>query len=199
MVLLRTWHAIHDHFKGDKNKLFLFTLAMLVITEVPIWMFTALDLLALPSLHQYRLHYAREVSDHLGNRVYPPWEVVKKTMKVAEFNLLFAYLVPGYLAIKASNALKIYLYDFDRESLTYWRAFKESLAITVVADIMFYWIHRFLHTSSYYTACVFFVCLVSRVFSWPLAAGAVAKLTRRPRPARTVGTRCTTSTSTALR
>jgi len=86
---------------------------------------------------QYRLHYNSDVSGHLGNRVYPPWEVIKATAKVAEFNFLFAYLIPGYLAIKAANALGIYIYDADRE-VDYKRIIKETFLISIVADFCFY-------------------------------------------------------------
>jgi len=75
--------------------------------------------------------------------------VIKATAKVAEFNFLFAYLIPGYLAIKAGNALGIYIYDADRE-VDYKRIIKETFLISVVADFCFYGLHRMVHMPQLY-------------------------------------------------
>lgn len=89
-MLPQLWKSIYDKYKGDPGKLTLLTMVVLLLTEIPIYAFTALDLLGLPQLYKYRLHYAQDVSDHLGKRVYPPWSVVKEALKVSEFNLIFA-------------------------------------------------------------------------------------------------------------
>ena len=91
-----------------------------------------------------RLHYAGDFAEHLGKRVYPPWDVVKAVFKKAEFNFLFAYAIPGALMIHIANKLKIFVYDTDRE-LTWKRLIKETLAISVVADLLFYAVHRVVH------------------------------------------------------
>ena len=62
---------------------------------------------------------------------------------------MFAYLIPGYLAIKAANALKIYIYDTDRE-LDYARLIKETILISFVADLCFYGLHRLVHLPDLY-------------------------------------------------
>jgi sterol desaturase/sphingolipid hydroxylase (fatty acid hydroxylase superfamily) len=118
---------------------------------MPIYLFTFLDILKLDSLFKYRLHYARSVSGHLDTRHYPPMEVIKDVAKTAEFNFLFAYAVPGYLAISAANKLGIHVYDTDRE-LTWKRLAKEVLLISVVADFCFYGLHRLMHTPEFYQA-----------------------------------------------
>ena len=111
-----------------------------------------LDILKLPSLYKYRIHYTDEVSSHLGERVYPPNHVLWNALKRNEFNLLFAYVIPGYLAIQAGNYLKIFVFDEtkDREKITWKRILKEALCITFVADVLFYWVHRLLHSSQWW-------------------------------------------------
>ena len=69
--------------------------------------------------------------------------------KVSEFNFLFAYVVPGALAIHAANKLKIFVYDTERE-VSWWRLLKETFFISVVADMLFYWQHRAMHTPALY-------------------------------------------------
>ena len=76
--------------------------------------------------------------------MYPPWDVVKATAKVAEFNFLFAYALPGALMIHIANKLGIFVYDTERE-ITWKRLIKESIAISIVADLMFYAVHRVVH------------------------------------------------------
>jgi len=148
-MLLDLWKKIHDHYKGDPAKITLLTIVMLVVSDMPLYFFTLLDLLKLKSLYKYRLHYANEVSAHLGSRVYPPWEVVKETAKNAEFNFIFAYVIPGYLAIKAANKLKIFIYDTERE-VSIKRIVKETIAISLLADVFFYLVHRVVHLPQYY-------------------------------------------------
>lgn len=148
-MIIGWWQRIFDHYKGDPGKITLLTMGMLCLSETPLYVFTLLDILKLPQLYKYRLHYAGEVSDHLGVRVYPPWNVIKATFKECEFNFLFAYLIPGYLAIKAANKLKIFVYDTDRE-ITYKRLIKETIMISVVADFMFYFVHRIVHQPGWY-------------------------------------------------
>ncbi|KAH9251797.1 hypothetical protein BASA81_010240 [Batrachochytrium salamandrivorans] len=122
---------------------------MLIISEGPLYFFTLLDLLQLKSLYKYRVHYSSEVSSHLGTRVYPPVEALVQALKVTEFNLLFAYLIPGSLGIAAANKLGIFVYDTDRE-VSWTRIIKEAFVITVVADSMFYWVHRMVHLPQFY-------------------------------------------------
>ena len=56
-VLRRLYTKLHTYYKGDPGKLTLFTMFVLVLSEMPIYFFTLLDLLKLKSLWKYRLHY----------------------------------------------------------------------------------------------------------------------------------------------
>lgn len=147
--IVEHWKKLHDYFKGDPGKLTMATIPMLFASEIPIYFFTLLDYLALPSLAKFRLHYGGDFAEHLGQRVYPPWDVVKATAKVAEFNFLFAYAIPGALMIHIANKLGIFVYDTERE-ITWKRLIKESIAISIVADLMFYAVHRVVHLDGWY-------------------------------------------------
>lgn len=149
MPLPELWKKLHDHCKGDPGKLTLLTILMLVVSDLPLYAFTLLDILKLPSLYKYRLHYAKDVAGHLGNRVYPPLDVIKHAAKVGEFNFIFAYVIPGYLAIKAANKLKIFVYDTDRE-ISWKRLIKETVMISLLADVCFYLVHRVVHRPGLY-------------------------------------------------
>lgn len=148
-MLLDLWKKIHDHYKGDPGKITLLTILMLVISDMPLYFFTLLDILKLPSLYKYRLHYATGVTEHLGSRVYPPMKAILHAAKNGEFNFIFGYVIPGYLMIKLANKLKIFVYDTDRE-LTWKRLIKETILISVLADFMFYGFHRVVHTPALY-------------------------------------------------
>jgi len=102
--LARFYRRLWNHCKGDKGKLTLFTIVVLIFSEWPIVLFTALDVLKLKSLYKYRLHYDPELAGHLGVRKYPPNDLIWKTAKVAERNFFFAYVFPGALLIKIQQA-----------------------------------------------------------------------------------------------
>merc|ERR1711871_1853941 len=89
-ILARMYSRLHKYYKGDPGKLTLFTMVVLVASELPIYFFTLLDLLKLPGLWKYRLHYDQTETRHLGVRNYPPVDLVWKTAKGAEFNFLCA-------------------------------------------------------------------------------------------------------------
>ena len=56
-ILSRLYTRLFKYYKGDPGKLTLFTMFVLVLSEMPIYFFTLLDLLKLKSLWKYRLHY----------------------------------------------------------------------------------------------------------------------------------------------
>jgi sterol desaturase/sphingolipid hydroxylase (fatty acid hydroxylase superfamily) len=149
-IIARMYRKLWERFKGDKGKLMLFTIVVLVFSEWPLWLFTGLDVLKLKSLYKYRLHYDPEVAGHLGVRKYPPNDLIWKTAKVAEFNFLCAYVIPGSVLIKIASKLGIYVYDTDHKDITWGRILKETFTISVFSDIAFYWLHRFLHTPRFY-------------------------------------------------
>eukprot|EP00510_Aplanochytrium_minuta_P000195 CAMPEP_0184019188 /NCGR_PEP_ID=MMETSP0954-20121128/8603_1 /TAXON_ID=627963 /ORGANISM="Aplanochytrium sp, Strain PBS07" /LENGTH=268 /DNA_ID=CAMNT_0026300807 /DNA_START=242 /DNA_END=1048 /DNA_ORIENTATION=+ len=128
------------------------TIAVLLLSEAPIYFFTLLDILKLKSLYKYRLHYARDLTEHLGSRKYPPLSLILSTLKNAEYNFFLAYVIPGALLIKLGSKLGIYAYDTDEgeEKVTWKRLFKESFMISIVADLLFYGLHRLMHTPRFY-------------------------------------------------
>ena len=99
-------------------------IVMLIISEAPMYLFTLLDILKLKALYKYRLHYTKEVSSHLGLRVYPPISTILSALKTTEKNFWFAYVLPGSLAIQIANKLGIFVYDTDKE-LDWKRIVKE--------------------------------------------------------------------------
>jgi len=149
-LLARLYKRLYDHYEGDKGKLTLFTIVMLIISDVPIYFYTLLDLLQLPWLYKYRLHYKPELVGHLGARKYPPRSVTWKCLKGAEMNFIFAYVIPGALAIKLADKLRIYVYDTEEKSVNWRRILMETFKISVLSDFCFYALHRFMHTDGWY-------------------------------------------------
>lgn len=149
-ALARLYRKLWMHYNGDRGKLMLFTIVMLLLSETPIWFFTALDVLKLKSVFKYRLHYAAHLTEHLGIRKYPPTRLLMKAAKIAEFNFFFAYVIPGTLLIKLANKLGIFVYDTDHQGITWRRIIKEVFCISVLCDTSFYWMHRTLHRPSLY-------------------------------------------------
>lgn len=58
-------------------------------------------------------------------------------------------MIPGTIGIKIANKLGLYVYDTD-EKVSWWRLIKETILISVVADMMFYGIHRIVHQPQWY-------------------------------------------------
>ena len=144
--LYKRW--IYNKFKGDPGKLTLYTLNVLLLSEVPIYFFTLLDILKLKSLFKYRLHYNKDVVEHLGLRKYPPLNVLVNAAKVSEFNFFFAYYFPAWFFMTLGNKLGIYVYETEEsdEKVTWWEIIKDIALITVLADQGFYWLHRYVCT-----------------------------------------------------
>lgn len=149
-LLRRIYAKVHKFCKKDPGKVTLFTMAVLVASEVPMYLFALLDILKLKSLFKYRLHYDPSEASHLGIRRYPPNGLTWKAFKVCERNFWGAYLIPGSLAILAANKLKIFVYDTDEEGVNWKRILTEALAISVGSDVLFYLLHRFVHSPGMY-------------------------------------------------
>lgn len=141
---------IYSKLGASPEGILLFTMAVLVASELPIYFFTLLDILRLPALYKYRLHYARSVSEHLGGREYPPLKVIRRTLEVSQRNFLGAYLFPGTLSILISNYLGIKPYETDPEKLSWKRAIVETAGVVISADLLFYLLHRLMHTKLFY-------------------------------------------------
>eukprot|EP00924_Labyrinthula_sp_SR-Ha-C_P009730 maker-scaffold_22-snap-gene-4.13-mRNA-1 protein AED:0.00 eAED:0.00 QI:232/1/1/1/1/1/2/72/337 len=143
---------IYDRLKGDKTNLTLFTILVVMASELPLYFFTLLDLLKLKSLFKYRLHYAREHVSHLGIRNYPPTSLTIRTVKTALYHIFFAYIIPAGIAIRIGAALGIFVYDTEEgEDKINWKRFwKEFSSVTVLADIFFWICHRSFHTPGLY-------------------------------------------------
>mmetsp|Transcript_19864 Transcript_19864/g.24079 ORF Transcript_19864/g.24079 Transcript_19864/m.24079 type:complete len:221 (-) Transcript_19864:325-987(-) len=146
------YKVLYDKLKGNPGKITMMTIAVLMLSEIPIYVFTLLDIVKLKSLYKYRLHYARDLVEHLGSRKYPPLDLIVSTAKNAEFNFFFAYVIPGAILIKLANKLGIYAYDTEEgeEKVTWTRIIKETFMISVVADLLFYGLHRAMHTPRFY-------------------------------------------------
>ena len=148
--LRRMYAKVHSYCGKDPGNTTLFTMAILVASEMPMHFFTLLDILQLKSLFKYRLHYDPSEASHLGVRKYPPLGLIWKAFKVSERNFLFAYLIPATAAILAANKLKIFVYETEEEGVNWKRILLESLAISVGADVFFYLLHRLVHQPSMY-------------------------------------------------
>jgi sterol desaturase/sphingolipid hydroxylase (fatty acid hydroxylase superfamily) len=146
------YKKLHDTMKGDKGNITLLTVAVLCLSEIPMLTFTLLDILKLKSVFPYRLHYDPDHASHLGQRKYPPLDLILQTAKVAERNFLLAYIVPATVLIKLGAKLGIYVYDTeeDEKKVTWRRIIKETFMISVLADFLFYGLHRLMHTARFY-------------------------------------------------
>lgn len=146
----RLYKRLHDYYKGDKGKLTLFTIVILICSDMPIYFYSLLDALKLKALYKYRLHYDPSLASHLGARKYPPNDLLWKTLKGAEMNFFGAYVIPGALAIKLASKLGIFVYDTDEKEVNWRRILTESFKISILSDFFFYALHRFLHRDGWY-------------------------------------------------
>lgn len=63
-------------------------------------------------------------------------------------------MIPAAFFIKLGAKLGIFVYDTDEDEkkVTWSRLIKETLMISVVADVLFYGLHRMMHTPRFYQA-----------------------------------------------
>jgi len=150
--LINLYILLSNRLKKNHNDIMLFTLVVLILSELPIYLFTLLDSLKIKALLPYRLHYNPILVEHLGYRNYPSSALIWKAAKVAHSNFLFAYLIPGFVAISIANKLELHPYDTDKDNITFYRLLRETLSILILADFFFYGLHRLMHTKRFYVS-----------------------------------------------
>jgi len=143
-VIPRWWEEVYDTY--SREQIFFLTLPMLFLTEVPLAIFTIADLLKLKRLDKYRMHYSK--LDAKRPRLYPTLSEMGRCLKYHFINLLGVYTPAFLLGVGGGCYFGIYPYQMQRELPSYWLL--ELFVSTIIADQLFYWIHRVAHMKQFY-------------------------------------------------
>jgi len=139
-----TWAWFYDNY--TKEQLFFLTLPVLLWTEVPLLIFTLADIAKLKRLDKYRMHYAK--IDDKRPRLYPTGAELIRCLRHHVENLGLVY-TPTFLAgVGGACLIGYFPYKMTRELPSYWML--ELFVSTLMADQLFYWIHRFAHLKQFY-------------------------------------------------
>ena len=140
------WAALVRRYGNDPGTLATLTPWVLLGSELPIVGFTALDWMR--QGNRFRVHYDTSATSHLGPRRFPSTATLRSTAAVALRNLLLAYWIPSWILLRVAKALQIHPYDTNEP--TVGRVACETIGIAVTADVLFYWLHRLMHTRRFY-------------------------------------------------
>ncbi len=130
----------------SKGQLFWLTLPVLLVSEIPLWFFTALDYLKLRSADTYRIHYSKV--EKKRPRLYPTKAELWKAFKIHCINFFGLYCSVFVVGVGFACKLNIFPYSFSEELPRYWLA--EFLACSFFADVLFYVFHRAVHSKGLY-------------------------------------------------
>ena len=140
----RKWAELHDTYTRDQ--LMFMTYPVLLLSEIPLTFFTVLDLLKLKQVDRFRMHYSK--LDHRRPRTYPTNEQMWRALKHHVKNLGGVYTPVFLLGVAGACVFDLVPYSLERELPSYWLL--DFVVSSLLADQLFYWIHRFLHRKEVY-------------------------------------------------
>lgn len=138
------YHKFYDFLNGNPDQIMFSILFWLLVSEIPIYLFSIIDYLKLNYFHKYLIQY-----EQYKIRNYPSIQNFKKAFYESEKNFIFVYFLPSIIFIYISNSLKFYPYRLER-NITNIIILKEILIISLIADFLFYWLHRMVHLPKLY-------------------------------------------------
>lgn len=138
------WNYLTKHYTRDQ--LFFMTLPVLLVSEIPLWFFTVLDLLKLRCADKYRIHYSKV--EKKRPRLYPTKAELWKAFKVHCVNFFGLYCGVFLVGVGAACKTNIIPYSFAKELPAWW--LPEFLLCSFAADVLFYVFHRAVHSKGLY-------------------------------------------------
>ena len=130
------WNSIYINY--DKSNIMYMTLIVLFITEIPIFLFTLLDILKLDSLKKYRIRYNSE-------RVYPTNDELLHVFKES-YKSFFKIYIPLFISsCILFNNIDWYPYKITKQLPDSIYIIIELFLICVLGDILFNLLHRLFH------------------------------------------------------
>ena len=138
------WRYLTAHYTRDQ--LFFMTLPVLLVSEIPLWFFTVLDLLKLRCADKYRIHYSKV--EKKRPRLYPTKAELWKAFKVHCVNFFGLYCGVFVVGVGAACKTNIIPYSFAKELPARW--LPEFLLCSFAADVLFYVFHRAVHSKGLY-------------------------------------------------
>ena len=135
-MLFNIYNNIYDNY--TKNEIMYMTLIILFIADLPLLLFTLLDILQLKCLNKYRINYNI-------NRQYPTTsEIIDGSIK--SFKSFFGIIIPiSFIGISIGNYFEIYLYNMSRTLPNIFVCLFHIICIFIMSDILFYIFHRTMH------------------------------------------------------
>lgn len=138
------WSYLYENFTRDQ--LFFMTLPVLLVSEIPLWFFTLLDLLKLRCADKYRIHYSK--IERKRPRHYPTGAELWKAFKVHCINFFGIYCSVFVVGVGFACKTNIIPYSFSKELPSNWLT--QFLICSFSADVLFYVFHRAVHSKGLY-------------------------------------------------
>ena len=117
----------------------LYTIPILLLSEIPCFLFKILDLLKLDFLIKYRI----------DNRIYPTKSeiLIALNQYIKIFSIIFSITTISFIMM---NYLEISPYKINKFNYSNIRLFIEFFAVCFINDIFYYIFHRIVHLPKFY-------------------------------------------------
>ncbi len=142
-MLVNSWNYMYDNF--EYIEIFSMTMAVVLISEIPVFVFTLLDLLQLKCLEKYRISYAP-----MSTRKYPNKDTICRVLKYSygSFFKIYTPIFVGGTYICYLFDIRPYVIERRLPSIIY--SIVHVFLLTIISDILFYLLHRLFHTRFLY-------------------------------------------------
>ena len=132
---------IYDSY--EKNTIMYITIPILFISNLSILFFTFLDIYKFKYFEKYRINYNNK-------RKYPSTIEIKDGIQES-FKAFFGIIIPvAFFGIYLMNIFNINLYNLDRNLPNIFVFMLEIFYIVFMTDVLFYFLHRLMHTKYFY-------------------------------------------------
>lgn len=135
------YNYLYDNYSNEI--IMYFTLIILFIADLPLIFFTILDIYQFKFFDKYRITYN-------SYRNYPNKNEIIDGIKHSLFSLFCIIIPVSSIGIFFSNYIRYFPYNMDRELPDYFICFGHLIFILILSDILFYGLHRLMHTPYLY-------------------------------------------------
>ena len=142
-MLQNLWSYLNNNY--NESEILYFTIFILLISEIPTVLFTLFDLVKFNFLTSYRITFPNRLE-----RRFPNISEIINALSLSFF-IVFIFLIPiSYIGISILKYIKWNPYNMSIKLPTYINGFYHYFMISILSEILFYWLHRLVHTKQLY-------------------------------------------------
>lgn len=135
------YNYLYDNY--SKEQIMYFTLIILLIADLPLILFTILDIYKFKIFDKYRINYN-------SVRKYPNKSEILDGIKHSLFSMFCIILPVSTTGIFIGNHIDYLPFNMNRDIPNFFIFSSHIIFILLLSDILFYFLHRIMHTPYLY-------------------------------------------------